>query len=127
MRLLLDTTVLVDVFCHRKNRREFLGQALLAGHKLTTTTLNIGEIYAGIRPGEEVKTEVILQNLESFDITGTIARLGGKLKNDWANKGRTLALVDAIVAAAAIEPGCTLVTDNRKHFPMPELSLYPLP
>ncbi len=23
--------------------------------------------------------------------------------------------------------GLTLVTDNRKHFPMPDLALYPLP
>ncbi len=127
MRLLLDTTVLVDVLCSRKGRRELLGEAVLAGHRLTTTTLNIAEIYAGIRPGEEIKTEAVLQNLESFEVTGAIARLGGKLKNAWAKKGRTLAIVDMVVAATAIENDCVLVTDHRKDFPMPEVQLYPLP
>ena len=47
--------------------------------------------------------------------------------NQWACKGRTLALADTIVAAAAIENHCVLMTDNRKDFPMPELDLYPLP
>jgi predicted nucleic acid-binding protein len=127
MRLLLDTTVLVDVLCSRRDRRKFLQEAVLAGHTLTTTTLNIAEIYAGIRPGEEIKTETLLQNLESFEITGATARLGGKLKNVWSKKGRTLALFDMIVAATAIEHGCMLLTDNRKDFPMPEIRLWPLP
>jgi len=89
--------------------------------------LNIAELYAGIRPGEETKTEAVLQSLESFDVTGATARLAGMLKNTWARRGRTLALVDMIVAATAIEHDCMLVTDNRKDFPMQELRLYPLP
>jgi predicted nucleic acid-binding protein len=31
-----------------------------------------------------------------------------------------------IIAAIAIEKQCSLMTDNRKDFPMAELSLYPL-
>ncbi len=120
MRLLLDTTVLIDVLCSRKGRRELLAEVVRAGHALTTTTLNIAEVYAGIRPGEETKTEAVLQSLESFDVTGATARLAGMLKNTWARRGRTLALV-------AIEHDCMLVTDNRKDFPMQELRLYPLP
>ena len=127
MRLLLDTAVLVDVLCSRKGRRKLLGEVVRAGHVLTTTTLNIAELYAGIRSGEEVKTEAFLQSLETFDVIEATARLAGKLKNAWARKGRTLTLADTIVAATAIEHGCMLVTDNRKDFPMPEIRFYPLP
>jgi predicted nucleic acid-binding protein len=31
-----------------------------------------------------------------------------------------------MVAATAIENGLSLMTDNRKDFPLPELSFYPL-
>ena len=89
--------------------------------------ISIAELYAGIRPGEEVKTEAFLQSLETFDIIGATARLAGNLKNVWAKKGRTLALANTIVAATAIEHGCMLVTDNRKDFPIPEIRFYPLP
>ena len=50
----------------------------------------------------------------------------GHLKNRWARKGRILTFADAILAAIALEQGCTLVTDNRKDFPLPELAQYPL-
>jgi predicted nucleic acid-binding protein len=34
---------------------------------------------------------------------------------------------DVTVAAVALTHGLTLLTDNRKDFPMPELALYSLP
>jgi predicted nucleic acid-binding protein len=127
MRLLLDTSVLIDVLRSRNRRREFLAEIVRAGHSLTTTTLNVAELYAGMRPDEESKTEVFLEGLECFELTGAAARFAGKLKNTWARKGHTLALADTIVASVAIERRCTLLTDNRKDFPMNEVQLYPLP
>jgi predicted nucleic acid-binding protein len=62
-----------------------------------------------------------------FDLTGSSARLAGKLKNQWARRGRPLALADTVIAAIAIEQRCALLTDNHKDFPMPEVQLYSLP
>src|SRR5439155_6145647 len=123
MRLLLDTSILIDVLRLRNRRREWLAELARGGHSLATTTLNIAEIYAGMRPAEESKTEALLGGLEMYELSGTSARLAGKLKNTWARKGRTLTLADTIVAAVAIERGCALLTDNRKDFPMPEVQL----
>jgi predicted nucleic acid-binding protein len=127
MRLLLDTSVLIDVLRLRNQRRALLAELVRAGHSLSTTTLNIAELYAGMRAGEVVATEALLSGLESYELSGSAARLAGKLKNAWARRGRTLALADAIVAAIAIERECSLLTDNRKDFPMPEVKFYPLP
>ena len=57
----------------------------------------------------------------------TAGRLAGSLKNKYARRARTLTLADTIVAAIAIERRCTLMTDNRKDFPMSELNCYNLP
>ena len=127
MKLLLDTSILIDVLRLRNKRREWLAELVRDGHTLSTTTLNIAEIYAGMRPSEEVKTEALLGGLELYELSGPSARLAGRLKNMWARKGHTLTLADAIVAATTIERGCTLLTNNRKDFPMPEIQLYPLP
>jgi len=78
-----------------------------------------------MRQHEQAPAEVFLSSLLCFDLTGVSARHAGKLKFDWSKKGRTLALVDTIIAATAIENQCQLFTDNRKDFPMLELSLYP--
>lgn len=127
MRLLLDTSVLIDVLRRRQGRRELLAELTREGHTLATTALNIAEVYAGVRPEEEAQTEAFLDALDCYELTATAGRLAGSLKQKWARKGRTLTLADTIIAAVALESGCTLMTDNRKDFPMPELHHYPLP
>jgi predicted nucleic acid-binding protein len=127
MRLLLDTSVLIDVLRLRHHRRELLAVLVQAGHTLVTSALNVAEVYAGMRPDEAQRTEALLSALDCYDLTATSARRAGALKQQWAGKGRTLTLADMIVAAIALERGCTLMTDNRKDFPMEELDLFDLP
>ncbi len=127
MRLLLDSSVLIDVLRRRRGRRELLAELARAGHILATTSLNVAEVYAGMRPGEEPQTEAFLDGLDCYDLTRSAGQLAGKLKNDWSGKGRTLTLADTIVAAIALQQHCTLMTDNRKDFPMGDLDCYPLP
>lgn len=127
MRLLLDTSVLIDTLRHRHRRRELLAELVQAGHTLATTALNIAEVYAGMRPEEAQRTEALLSLLDCYNLTGTSGRRAGALKRQWAGKGRTLALADVIVAAIALERGCTLMTDNRKDFPMDEVNKFDMP
>jgi predicted nucleic acid-binding protein len=127
MKLLLDTTVLIDVLRDRNGRRGLLAELARAGHSLSTSAINVAEVCAGMRPGEEAPTEAFLAGLDEYELGGQEARAAGKLKMAWAKKGRTLTLADAMVAAIAIERGCALLTDNRRDFPMQELHVYPLP
>jgi predicted nucleic acid-binding protein len=127
MRLLLDTSVLIDALRLRRGRRELLAELVLAGHTLSTTALNIAEVYAGMRPNEAEKTHAFLDALDCYDLTATSAQRAGTLKQEWARNGRTLALADMIVAAIALDQGCSLMTDNGKDFPMEELSRFDLP
>jgi predicted nucleic acid-binding protein len=127
MKLLLDTSVLIDVLRHRNQRREFVAELVRAGHIISTSMLNVAEVYAGMRPSEEPDAEELFASLHLHELSGRSARLAGEMKNGWSKKGRTLTLADAIIAAVAIEQGCQLLTDNRKDFPMPELQLYALP
>lgn len=124
MRLLLDTSLLIDVLRGRRDRQELVARLAKDGHTLATSVLNIAEVYAGMRPHEEARTELFLSTLECYELTPTAARLAGTLKRQWAQKGTTLSLADSIIAAIALEQRCTLVTDNRKDFPMPELEKY---
>ena len=126
MKVLLDTTVLIDVFRGRNNRRAILERLVSEGHELCTSALNVAEVYAGIRGSEEKETETFLEALECFSIGKSTGKLAGQLKNESARKGKTLALADTIVAAVALEQNCVLATDNVKDFTMARLTLYPL-
>lgn len=127
MKLILDTSVLIDTLRLQHARRELLASLVEDGHHLTTTAINVAEIYSGIRPGEEERTIQLMESLECYGIDAAVAEHAGRLRNFWAKKGRVIALPDIIVAAVAIEQGGALLTDNRRHFPMPELKLFPLP
>jgi len=127
MRILLDTSVLIDVLRNRNKRREFVTELALADHTLATTVLNIAELYAGMRSNEASATEAFLSGLLCLGLSDRSARLGGALKSSWSRRGKTLTLMDTLIAAVAIEEQYALLTDNQKDFPMRELRLFPLP
>jgi tRNA(fMet)-specific endonuclease VapC len=124
---LLDTSVIIDVLNQKRGRWQLLRSLVEAGDTLACSVVTLTEIYAGVRPKEVVFTERFLEGLEHYDLDSHLARLAGLLKNEWSKKGRTLGVVDLIIAATALAHNLVLMTDNRKDFPMRELSFYPLP
>ena len=124
---LLDTSVVIDALNNKRSRPALLLDLLGAGHILACCPINIAEVYAGMRPKEEAATQDLLASLQYYPITLPAARLAGLLKRDYSRKGVTLNLGDVIIAAVAIDNQLTLLTDNTKDFPMPNLVLYPLP
>jgi predicted nucleic acid-binding protein len=125
--ILLDTSVIIDHLNGRFGRTEFLDQLFDRGHYFACCTVNITEVYAGLRAGEEARTAGFLNSLECLPITPEIARQAGLLRRDWRTKGHTLSYTDVTIAAVGIGNQIPLITDNRKHFPMPELQHFPIP
>ena len=124
---LLDTSLIIDAINGKRDRGQFLKGLLEQGHLLACCPINVTEVYAGLRPKEEAVTQELLESLEYYPITRSIARLAGLLKRDYARKGVTLATTDVTIAAVAIYNHLTLITGNLKHYPMTGLSLYPTP
>ena len=125
--LLLDSSVIFDHFKARFGRPEYLEHLVDQGFTLACCSVNITEVYAGLRPGEESKTALLLESLECLAVTQEIARQAGLLRRDWQRKGHTLSYTDVTIAAVAIGYQVPLLTDNRKHFPLPEIQLWPIP
>jgi predicted nucleic acid-binding protein len=87
--VLLDTSVMFDHLNGRYGRTEFLDQLIEQGHVLACCPVNITEVYAGLRSGEETKTDAFLNSLECLPVTPAIARQAGLLRRDWQKKGQT--------------------------------------
>ena len=124
---LLDTSVIIDAINDRRGRRQLLNGLLDRGNTLGCCPINMAEVYAGLRSGEERSTGNFLRSLDLYPLTWPVAELAGLLKRDYGRKGKTLNIGDVIIAATAIRHSLTLLTDNVRDFPMKELSLYPLP
>jgi len=125
--VLLDSSVMFDHLNGRGGRTEYLDRLLDQGYILACCAVNITEVYAGLKPGEEDKTAAFISSLEFIPVTPDIAQKAGLLRRDWRQKGQTLSYTDVTLAAVALAHGMPLLTDNRKHFPMEELELVPLP
>jgi predicted nucleic acid-binding protein len=125
-RFLLDTTFLIDVLNEERGRYEVM-KSLATQHELACCAINVTEVYSGMRGREATRTETLLRSLEFIPIRMEAAKLAGELRQVWARKGKTFSVPDMMIAALCITEGLTLITDNRKDFSMPELTLYPLP
>jgi predicted nucleic acid-binding protein len=125
--MLLDTTVLIDVLRNRNQRRKLLAGLVAAGQVLATSTVNVAEVYSGLRPGEERATRAFLGGLDLLPVSASVAERAGNLKADFRLQGQTRSITDMIVAATALENGLRVATDNVKDFQVPGLALFPLP
>jgi tRNA(fMet)-specific endonuclease VapC len=123
---LLDTDVIIDALNRKRGWAALLEKLLLDGHRLACCAINVVEVYAGMRAAEEPRTVEFLGSLDYYEISPEAARRAGLLKRDWARKGTALNIQDALIAATALENDLMLVTGNARHYPMPELRLFPL-
>jgi predicted nucleic acid-binding protein len=121
-----DTSTLIEALRSKRDRRKQLLGLLAQGHTLACCAVTVAEVYSGFRPYEETATEEFMAELVWFDMSFTLARKAGLLRNEWTRKGITLALADTFIAGTALHYDLTLITENRKDFPMPDLKLHPL-
>lgn len=127
MNYLLDTNIIIDAINRRRGRDLFINDVLPRNDSLACCAINLIEVYSGLRPHESERTRKFFDRLECYPITHSIGIQAGMIRNDYQRRGITLSLPDATIAAVALAHDLTLVTDNVKDFPMPELRLYPLP
>jgi predicted nucleic acid-binding protein len=123
--VLLDTSVLIDLLHGRKEPIGLVRNLTMRGFVLATSSLNIAELYAGMRKGEELETEELIAGLECLSLTPEIAKKAGTIIATRRGMGKTHSLADMMIAATAIEYGYTLLTDNRKDFEIPGIDLFP--
>jgi predicted nucleic acid-binding protein len=126
-QVVLDTTVLIDALRNRRQRRGLLAGLVASGQELATSTICVAEVYGGLRPGEELATGAFLKGLDLVPVSDRIAKRAGQLKAGFRRQGQTRSITDMVVAASALELGCSVATDNQRDFQIPGLALFPLP
>lgn len=119
---LLDTDILIWILRDRKEIVEKVSQ-LKNKAALGLSVVTIAEIYKNIFPSELTTTEEHLAHYVVFDIDQKIAKMAGLYWQEHAKRLKTLSLIDCLIAATANVNNLTLVSLNRKHFPMKDIQI----
>ena len=117
---LVDTDVLIWALRGNKSFEDLL-QNLKDKGSLSISTVTIAEIYKNIFPSEIVKTEKVLSELQTWDVTEEIAKQAGLYWQEYIKRLKNLSLIDCFIASTANVNNLTLVSLNTKHFPMKDI------
>ncbi|MDO8524827.1 MAG: PIN domain-containing protein, partial [bacterium] len=74
------------------------------------------QVLAGLKPGEEEKTEGFLNSLGVIPIDREIAEVAGELSREQKNKNGQAGFSDTIIAATCLVGRFILITYNKKHY-----------
>jgi predicted nucleic acid-binding protein len=121
---LLDTNVVIEWLKGQPRSINLVRTLNDSGALLGINAVTIAELYSGLKETEIARAEqTIFDALDYWVIEFYVARLAGELRYSYSRRGVTLPATDALIAAHAISRDATLVTDNLRDFPMPELKL----
>jgi predicted nucleic acid-binding protein len=121
VRLLLDTSVLIDALRGR-SAGERLRELRAGGASAPwICAINVEELYRGARETEEAALGRFLSGFRLAPLGRDEAELAGRWRRDYARRGVTLGQADCLIAAAAAGIGARLATGNPKHFPMDDV------
>ncbi len=118
MKILLDTTVLIDHLRGFKGATQFLSEAVTRGDELCSVTIVRTEVFAGMRQKEEKTTRALLSQIQWVDVDIEMADAAGNLAGKFLKSHPGVDTVDYILAAAANGLRAELATTNVKRFPM---------
>jgi hypothetical protein len=122
LKLLLDTDVLVDYLRGNKEAEAYFEKL---NCPIFISAITMAELFAGVKEGKEKAIlSHFLKAFEVIPVNEKIAEQGGVIKRDYG-KSQGVGLADALIAATSEYIGSTLITCNRKHFPMLKKILVP--
>ncbi|OGP77103.1 MAG: hypothetical protein A2Z13_03365 [Deltaproteobacteria bacterium RBG_16_64_85] len=121
---LLDTTFLIRFLRGEEAAVSWMRRMAEEGHFLACSAVNVAEIYSGMKERERPATEALIGALRCFPVSFDVARQAGEWRAKYRAKGREVSLPDAIIGATSHIHRLVLVTDNKKDFPMPGLTIF---
>lgn len=123
-KILLDSSVIID-FLRRKNKEDsLLYKFTVESYQLSISIITHAELYSGSRVWENKEDarelQIVLQGIKILPINENISKKAGQIRAIYK-----VALLDALIAATALENKLKLVTLNIKDFEkVPKLTLW---
>lgn len=120
---LLDSDIIIDYLARQERAIALIEQIIQFDQLPAVSVLTEIEVKIGLQDAQVLKVNKFFDALVIVPVTGDITKLAIEIIRFWRKKGKTLHLVDACIAATAIQNKLILVTNNKKDYPMKDLKL----
>lgn len=117
--VLLDSSVLVDLFRGRPGTVGRLHASRVTGDQPYVCAINVEEVERGARDQEADAIARLLDGLTLAPLGRTEGARAGRWRRGHAARRMTLSQADCLVASAAVGIGARLATASPKDFPTP--------
>lgn len=118
MKVVVDTSVLIDHLRGDARAASLLRRRVEAGDELWSVTPVRTEILAGMRPKEASATLALLDSLSWQEVTVAVADHAGASAGRYLRSHPGVDTIDYLIAATVELLSAELLTQNVKHFPM---------
>lgn len=118
MRVVCDTSVLVDLLRGDPRAASILDEHVDAGDELWGVVVTRTELLSGMRSQERAATLALLDSLQWVDVDVEVADRAGELARRYRRSHSGVEVPDYLVAAGTELLGASLLTLNVRHFPM---------
>lgn len=118
MRLVLDSSVLIDHLRDREPAKQRLAEALARGDELWSSYVVRAEVLAGMREDEVTKTQRLLGLIRWVGVDEAQADRAGEFGRQYGRSTPGIDIADLILAALTRHLDAELLTLNVRHFPM---------
>jgi predicted nucleic acid-binding protein len=118
MRLVCDTSVLVDFLRGESHATTLLERRVADGDELWGVVVTRAELLAGMRSAERPATWALFEALRWVDVDLEVADRAGELARRYRRSHSGVEIPDYLIAAGAEAVGGSLLTTNVRHFPM---------
>lgn len=122
--VVLDTDVVIALL---KKQADLMAQFIAMheqGVMFYLSPIVVAEIFAGAFKKEHADIEAFFSLCKVLTLDAKTAKQAGLLANTYRKAHSGISLEDYFLAATAIQFNCPLWTQNVKHYPMAELSLF---
>lgn len=114
-RFMIDTDVLIEYLRGSDRAAKFLES--LEGD-LIISAMSVAELFSGVKGSAEMDAlDQFMLAFRTIPIDDRLARQAGLIRQEY-HPSHDVGLVDALIAATALEEGAELFTFNRRHYPM---------
>lgn len=117
-----DTNIIIQAFLGKEPYASWLVENIKA-KKMLLSAVVVAELLSGANDDEENAITKMLNIVEVLSVDKKVAQTGGKYRRKYNQKSKKVWLMDCLIAATCKINNTTLVTHDKKDYPMKDIKI----